>query len=188
MTDPAESGVPYPSEMAGPIDEWSEQVFAALHNWPIARTGEWTRWEPGYLLLTISHVDGSEVEPIVLYSADQELTVAFGYWETHNPAPYGLPDANAAVIADHAKLLVAQWLDGTIRTAVLTDATGKWCGTTTITLAELAPQLESAARWVRDFHPVQVEVRTPFKREWKTFPVAPEWLKPLALSPDRLPG
>ncbi|MEG8023242.1 hypothetical protein [Sphingomonas aerolata] len=188
MTDATETGVPYPSEMAGPVDEWSEQIYAALCDWPIARTGEWTRWEPGYLLLTITHVDDSEVEPIVLYSADEELTVAFGYWETHNPAPYELWNEEADVIAEHAKLLVEQWLNGSIRTAVLTDATGKWCGSTTIEPEELAPQLEAAARWLRDFHPEQVEVRTPRKCDWKAYPIEPEWLKLPALSPARLPG
>lgn len=188
MTDAKDTGIPYPSDLAGPVDDWSERVYAALRDWPIARKGEWTRWEPGYLLLTITHIEGGEVEPIVLYTADEELTVAFGYWETHNPAPYELWDAEADVIAEHAKLLVAQWLNGNMRTAVLTDETGKWCGSTSIEVGELAPQLEAAAYWVRDFHPKQVEVRTPAKRDWKSYPVEPAWLRPRVLSPDRLPG
>lgn len=188
MTDAVESGVTFPSDVAGPIDEWSEAVYAALHTWDIARDGEWTRWEPGYLLLTIKRVDGREIEPVVLYTADEELTVSFGYWVTHDPAPYELWDAEADVIAEYAKLLVAQWLNGEIRTAVVTDANGKWCGTTTIEQGELGPQLEAAARWVRGSRPEQVEVRTPAKNDWKIYPVDPNWLKLPVLSPDPLPG
>lgn len=187
MTEATETGVLYPSDLAGPVDEWSEGIYAALRNWHIAREGEWTRWEPGYLLLSIGHVDGSEVEPIVLYTADEELTLAFGNWETHNPAPYELWDADADVIAEHAKSLVARWLKGEMRTAVVTDAAGEWCGTTPIELGELVPQLKIAANLVRDFSPKQVEVRTPTKRDWKIYPVEPDWLKPPALLPDRLP-
>ncbi|QHC36715.1 hypothetical protein [Komagataeibacter xylinus] len=188
MTDAVESGVPYPSDVAGPIDEWSRVVYTALHTWPIARDGEWTRWEPGYLLLTIKRVDGREIEPIALYTADEELTVSFGYWETHNPAPYELWNAEADIIAEHAKLLVAQWLNGEIRTAVVTDRKGDWCRTTTIEQGELTPQLEAAARWLRDFHPEKVEVRTPVKGDWKIYPVDPNWLKLPVLSLDRLQG
>ena len=149
MTDAVESGLPFPSDVAGPIDEWSEAVYAALHTWDIARDGEWTRWEPGYLLLTIKRVDGREIEPVVLYTADEELTVSFGYWVTHDPAPYELWDAEADVIAEYAKLLVTQWLNGEIRTAVVTDANGTWCRTTTIAQGALGPQLAAAARWRR---------------------------------------
>jgi hypothetical protein len=188
MTESTETGVPYPSALAGRVDEFSDVVYATLRDWKIAREGEWTRWEPGYLVLTIRHVDGNEVDPIVLYTSDEELTVAFGYWETHTPAPYELWDAEADVIAEHAKLLVAQWLNGEIRTLVVTDANGKWCGTTTIESEELIPQLEAAARWLRDSHPEQVEVRTPVKRDWTRYPVEPAWLKPAALSPDQLPA
>lgn len=187
MIDAGESGVPYPSNVAGPIDDWSEAIYSALRDWDVARDGEWTRWNPGYLLLTIISVAGSEIEPVVLYTADEELTVNFGYWETHNPAPYELWDAEADVIAEHAKLLVSRWLDGCIRTAVVTGAKGKWCGTTTIEPGELAPQLKAAARWVRETHPEKVEVRTPVIRDWKSYAVEPDWLKLPALSPDRLP-
>lgn len=188
MTDSPETGIPYPSALAGTVDKWSEEVYAALRDWHIAQEGQWTRWEPGYLLLTITQVNGKEVEPIVLYTAVDELTVAFGYWETHNPAPYELWHAEAGVIAKHAKLLVEHWLNGDYRTAVVTDADGKWCGTTIIEGGELVPQLESAARWVYDSHPKRVEVRTPAKHDWKSYPVEPDWLEPPMLSADQMSG
>ena len=176
-----EEGVPYPGK-AGLADDWSERVYKALRDWPVARDGEWTRWEPGYVLLTVKLIEGHEIDPVQLYTADEELTVEFGYWETHNPAPYELWDAEPEVIADHAKTLVERWLHGDVRTAVLTDAEGKWCGTTTVEPGELDPQLHEAARWLleKEFQPARIEVRTPYVHEWQTFDVKPEWLLPPA--------
>jgi hypothetical protein len=173
-------GVPYPRAEAGPVDDWSERIYRALENWPVARKGEWTRWEPGYVLLTIRRSDDQEIDPIYLHTSDQELTVTFGFWETHNPAPYGLWNAEPEVVAGHAKALVERWLHGAVRTAVLTDDKGEWCGTSTIEPGELEPQLREAARWLRDnsFRPATIEVRTPLVRDWQTFDVKPEWLLP----------
>lgn len=187
MTDGPEIGVPYPSELAGRVDAWSERIYAALRDWPTARQGEWTRWEPGSLVLTITEIDGDEVEPIVLDTGNEELTVEFGGWHTHDPAAEAFWDAEADVIAEHAKLLVMRWLNGDLRTAVLTGADGKWCGTTTIEPGELAPQLEAAARRLRNFHPEQVELRTPARRDWKIYPVEPDWMKEPVPSPDPRP-
>lgn len=187
MTKAAKTGAPYPSHEAGPVDGWSKAVYEALHDWHVAREGDWTRWEPGYVLLTINRVDGINVEPIQLYTADEELTVEFGYWLTHNPAPSELWEAEAEVIAGHAKSLITQWLNGELRTAVLTDLSGKWCGSTLIEPGDLTPQLQAAAQWVRDFEPKQIEVRTATISEWRTFPVDPEWVKPPVLPPERFP-
>jgi len=152
----------------------------------LAREGNWTRWEPGYLLLTISRIDNKDVEPISLYTADEELTVEFGYWETHNPEPFDLIDPEVEVVVAHAKALVEDWVEGRLKTAVLTNAEGGWCGTTTIEPGELFPQLKRAAQWVRNFQPVAIEVRTLLKRDWQHFEVEPDWLSPPSLSPDRL--
>jgi len=178
MTNTTDSGTPFPSDAAGTIDEWSEAIYAALLTWEVAKSGEWTRWEPGYLLLKIEHVEGRAIEPIVLYTSDEELTVSFGHWITHDPAPVELWDAAADVKAKHAKILVEQWLNGDFRTAVFTDAKGNWCGTPIIEPGDLLPQLEMGALWLREFHPKQVEVRTPEKSGWRIYPVDPEWLKP----------
>lgn len=123
-----QTGVSYPSDGAGPIGEWSARIYEALASWRLAQQNEWTRWEPGYLLLTIRKVDGAEVDPIQVYTADEELTVSFGFWETNTPAPYELWETDPEVIAQHAKELVERWLSGDVRTAVLTDQGGKWCG------------------------------------------------------------
>ena len=71
-------------------------------------------------------VDGAEVDPIQVYTADEELTVSFGFWETNTPAPYELWETDPEVIAQHAKELVERWLSEDVRTAVLTDQGGKW--------------------------------------------------------------
>jgi len=160
---------------------------------PPCGTGSWlkeangTRWNPSYLLLTVTHSVQKEIEPIHLYTADEEITVAFGNWETHIPAPHELPDAEPAVIAEHATARVEQWLSGQVRTTVLTDASGKWCGRIRIKQGGLFPQLKAAAQWFHDFRPDQIEVRTPAKRDWRTYSVDPDWLQPPALSPGRLP-
>lgn len=184
MTDMIEAGVPYPSDRAAPIDQWSEAVYTALCNWHLAREGEWSRWEPGYLLLTITRAGGGEVEPITLYTAHEELTVEFGGWVTHHPAPYELWDAEADVIAPYAKSLILSWLHGKIRTGVFTTATGKWCGSTLIEAGELEPQLRDAAEEMRHHQPEQLEIRTPAKLGWQSYPIDPNWLNFSVLPPE----
>jgi hypothetical protein len=172
-------GIPFSDAEAGAVDQWSERIYAALKDWPVAKDGEWRRLDPGYLLLRITRVDGRQVEPIDLYTADGELTVEFGCWETHNPAPYELWDAEPEIIAEHAKSLVESWLSGQLRTAVLTDAHGRWCSSKIIESGDLLPQLIEAARWTSAKHPVRIEVRTPVKSDWQVFKVEPDWLLPM---------
>ena len=112
----------------------------------------------------------------------------FGYREEVFPTPFEPADAKPEIAAEHAKTLVEEWLSGRVRTAVLTDASGKWCGSTIIELGELTPQLRAAAQSVRSFRPEQVEVRTFAKRQWRSYPVEPEWLQAPPLSPGRTPA
>ncbi len=188
MPDTDKTGVLYPSNHAGPVDDWSKRIYASLVDWPVAREGEWTRWEPGYVLLTITRVDGDEVDPIHLYTADEELTVTSGFWEMVFPTPFEPAEAKPEVVAEHAKTLVEQWFSGRLRTAVLTDASGKCCGGTVIEPGEITSQLRAAAHSMRYFHPKQIEVQTSAKREWHSYPAEPEWLHMPPLSPGQLPG
>jgi hypothetical protein len=183
MSTVQEQGSPYPGLEAGPVDAWSERIYAALRDWPVAKAGQWTRWEPGDLLLTITCVDGREVEPIQLSTADEELTVAFGCWETHEPHQDRW-NAEPETIAEHAKTLVERWLKGELRTAVLTDAEGKWCGSAIIEPGELTPQLREAAQWMRDFRPTRIELRSPHKSDWQIFAVEQDWLLPPSAAPS----
>ena len=93
------------------------------------------------------------------------------------PTPFELAEAKPEVVAEHAKTLVEQWFSGRLRTAVLTDASGKWCGGTVIEPGEITSQLRAAAHSMRYFHPKQIEVQTSAKREWRSYPVEPEWAK-----------
>ena len=159
-------GTPFSPTSSEEVDEWSLQVFELLASWPIANAGEWKRWEPGYLVLEISEEGDAPIEPIVIDTADEELTVTFGYWEAHLPTDY---DADARQAVEEAKGLVTQWLRGEIRTAVFTDASGNWCGSRLVEGDDLLPQLDP--EWIRDFNPTNVEVRTPARTNWRQFAI-----------------
>jgi hypothetical protein len=159
-------GTPFSPALKQAIDEWSVQVFELLCSWPLAEDGKWTRWDPGYLVLEISSVAGDEIEPIVLDTADEELTITFGYWEAHLPSNFET-DAQQAV--DEAKEFVRQWLCGEIRTAVFADASGAWCGSKLIEGNDLLPQLNTD--WIKSFNPIEVEVRTPSRSGWRQFSI-----------------
>jgi hypothetical protein len=176
MTDAPDTGTPFPAYNSAPVDAWSQAVFDALHDWPIAQDGEWTRWEPGYLLLTITRFQGGQVEPVYLWTADEELTVAFGYWESDNPYPSQPWDTDPVPIAASAKALVEQWFDGDLRTAVFTDASGQWCGSISIERGDLAAQLKAFSQEIQHCQPTHVEVRTPAKDGWRNYAVEPDWL------------
>lgn len=103
MLSAPEQGTPYPDGAAGPVDDWSARIYAALRDWPVARDGAWTRWEPGYLLLTIDHARGREIDKIVLYTADELLTVAFGWWDEEYPVPGPSHDVQPEAVAAEAR-------------------------------------------------------------------------------------
>lgn len=167
MTDHAPEGLPFTEAMAASVDQWSLDLFNALRTWPPAGAGTWTRWEPGYLLLEIDEVDGEKIDGIQIDTADQELTISFGYWETHLPEPLGTGDADAADTAEQAKRLVEDWLAGRVRTAVFTDEAGRWCGSRLVEGDDLLPQL--SADWIASFNPTRVEVRSPHPSRWRRF-------------------
>jgi hypothetical protein len=168
MNDAAK-GVPFAPVLSDSFDDWSAEIFEALRDWTVASDGTWTRWDPGYLLLEIERVDNSPVERIILYTADEELTVEFGYWETHLPEPLGTGEADAIETANQAKRLIEDWLSGRIRTAVYADDAGEWCGSMLVEGEDFVSQLTTD--WIRTFGPTQVEVRTPRREHWRRFSV-----------------
>lgn len=161
------TGTPYSPSGPDPIDEWSREIFNALSSSILAENGRWSRWEPGYLLLEIENIDGEQIDPILICTADDELTVTFGYWEMHLPED----ESDAVGAAQQAIALVSRWLSGEIRTAVLSDAAGKWCGSIIVEPGEVIPQLAITRDWIRHFNPTRVEVRCPRRRDWQTFDI-----------------
>jgi hypothetical protein len=179
-------GTPYPGLGSAEIDEWSEGVFRALVESPIARHGHWSRWEPGYLLLVLDRVDGEEVDPIQVYTAGQEVTIEFGYWVDHLRDEES-PKANPELVAKQAEQLVQEWLNCEIRTAVFSDSGGKWCGTMIVEPGDLNAQLMSGAKSFREHLPHSVQLRSLRRRDWTTVLISPAWIVDPPLSPDRLP-
>ena len=158
-------GTPFTGTSTEHIDEWSREVFVALSEWAKAHYGRWTRWEPGYLLLEIDTMGDDAIDPILMDTADEELTVEFGYWEMH------LPDQaqDAPGAAREAVELASQWLSGEIKTAVFTDANGKWCGSKTVQRGDPLPP--KPIDGLKGFNPTQVEVRAARKSERQTFAI-----------------
>lgn len=117
-------GVPYPSANAGAVDHWSLDIFAALRDWAPSRNGSWSRWEPGYLLLDIRSAAEGLIEPAALWTADEEITVAFGNWE--DVFVKGTPAGEAA---SEAIQLIEGWMRGVAKTLVFTNDSDDWCGT-----------------------------------------------------------
>ncbi|MFA4893485.1 hypothetical protein [Brevundimonas sp.] len=148
-----------------PVDQWSRDVFRALSGWAETLNGRWTRWDGGYLLLEIDRLDEDAIEPILIDTADEELHVEFGYWETDLPEE--ALDAEGA--AQEAIKLVSDWLSGAIRTAVFTDAAGHWCGSMVVERDTMVPP--SPSEGMLSFSPTKVELRSPRKRNWETYPV-----------------
>lgn len=162
---------------------WSRAVHAELFAWSGELSGRWAHWPPGYLVLTIDRLQGAEVEPVVIDTADQIVTVTFGFMELHLDEYVG----NAAAAAAAARVHAEDWLRGALRTAVFSGSDGNSCGTTLLDDGELAPQIEAAAQRMREHSPVRVEVRCSYRRDWQTFVVDQRWLAPPKLLPSRLP-
>ncbi|MFK8252420.1 hypothetical protein [Ancylobacter terrae] len=173
MSEAEEQGTPYPDGNAGRVDDWSARIYAALRGWPDARAGAWTRWEPGYLLLTIDHARGRDIDRIVLYTADELLKVAFGYWDEEYPVPGLSDDVEPEALAAEARRLVEQWLDGEFRTAVVLDVDGGWLGTRVVERGE--DPVAGARAWMASLNRTadRIELRSPFRDEWRIIPLAP---------------
>lgn len=163
-------GIPYVPGST-PVDEWSLAIHGALRDWPVAKGAKWERWEPGYLVLTISGEADDPFDPIVLDTYDDELTVTFGYWETHLPLNVDAGASESDTAAREAKELVEDWLAGRTLTAIYFGAEDKWCGSITVDPSDLPERLLYGAAWIKDFGPTRIELRTPRKRDWRHFVV-----------------
>lgn len=163
-------GVAYRPDSGLIIDEWSMAVFTSFADWPVIAGEEWTRWEPGYLVLELQQHDGRVIDPIVVDTANEELTLSFGFWETHLPGPDGLTgefDSEASVL--DANRLIEDWLSGRMRTAVYFSADDRWCGTITVDPGALIEELSKGAEWAKGFSPTRIELRAPEQSNWRFF-------------------
>jgi len=159
------AGTPFTGGSKQGIDQWSYDVFGALSGWARTLNGRWTRCDDGYLLLEIDHLAGTAIEPILIDTANDELRVEFGYWETELPEEA----ADAEGAAQEAIKLVSDWLTGSIQTAVFTDEDGRWCGSMIVERGEPVPTAPSQG--MLSFNPTKVELRSPQRQQWETYSV-----------------
>ncbi|RYG94919.1 MAG: hypothetical protein EON58_15270, partial [Alphaproteobacteria bacterium] len=139
MRTSKEVGTPFTGGSNEGIDQWSCEVFRALSGWAETLNGRWTRCDGGYLLLEIDRLCGALIEPILIDTADEELRVEFGYYETELPEE--ATDAEGA--SQEAIKLVSDWLTGSIRTAVFANDDGHWCGSMIVERGEAVPPAPS---------------------------------------------
>lgn len=158
-------GTPFTGGTKEGIDQWSYDVFVALSGWADTLDGRWTRWADGYLLLEIDRSGGTAIDPILIDTADEELRVEFGYYETDLPEEA----ADAEGAAQEAIKLVSDWLTGSIRTAVFTNDAGHWCGSMIVERGAAVPPAPSEG--MLSFNPTKVELRGPQRQLWETYPV-----------------
>jgi hypothetical protein len=132
--------------------------------------GKWERWSPGYLVLTVNVFDGRPVDPIVLDTASDELTLTFGYWECHLEGPdyLGARD-NVSSSSAEAVRLIDDWLRGRMFTAVYHSADDKWCGTITVSPDQVQQQLAGGLEWLSKSKPLLIELRSPERSRWRFF-------------------
>lgn len=158
-------GTPFTGESKEGIDQWSYDTFCALSGWADTLDGRWTRWDGSYLLLEIDRSGGTAIDPILIDTADEQLRVDFGYYETDLPEEA----ADAEGAAQEAIKLVSDWLTGSIRTAVFTNDAGHWCGSMIVERGEAVPPAPSEG--MLSFNPTKVELRGPQRQLWETYPV-----------------
>jgi hypothetical protein len=167
---PPPNGIPYIPSPAQPVTEWSEAIYEEFRNWPMARLGDWEWWNQDYLVLKIRSHLGSPVEEVFVDTCDGELTVTFGYWETHLPDDGIHDDTDSYRAANAAKELIGDWLAGRIATAIYFDANDKWCGSKLLEITDDGSSLADIAS-IKSFNPIRVEVRRAQKADWRFFDI-----------------
>ncbi|CAN5148365.1 hypothetical protein BH10PSE3_BH10PSE3_39820 [soil metagenome] len=167
---PPPVGVPYVPSSAQPVTEWSAAIFQEFQDWPIAQSGKWEWWNQDYLVLRIESHLGAVSEEVLIDTCDDELTVAFGYWETHLPYDGIYDDTDSSRAANAAKALVGDWLTGETATAIYFSADGKWCGSKHLDNPDDISGLADIA-WIESFNPTRVEVRKARKADWRFFDI-----------------
>ena len=167
---PPPAGVPYVPSPAQPVTEWTAAIYQEFQDWPIARSGRWEWWNRDYLVLRITSHLGTPTEEVLIDTCDGELTVTFGYWETHLPDDGVGDDADSSRAANAAKNLIGDWLAGRTATAIYFDAADRWCGSKFLENPDDQSSLVDIAS-IRSFNPTRVEVRRARKADWRFFDI-----------------
>jgi hypothetical protein len=157
-------GVPFPSPTAGPVSDWSLTVYESLKDWAGRRGGSWARWEPGYLVLTIDKHNGEQVEPAVIHTSGDALTVTFGYWDDESR------EVDDAAALSEIRQWAENWIEGVWSTAVYTQEDGRWCGSRCIVEPGI-PERIADVEWISNFNPTHVEIRRARKSEWRRYAI-----------------
>jgi hypothetical protein len=145
------------------VTTWSLEAYAAFESWAKARNGIWERWDPDYLVLTIDSANGLPAEAVIIDTFDDELTITFGYWESH------LDGTDEAAVRE-AKEYAEKWLSGEWSTAVYKKADGSWCGSKLIEGKD-TPDWLADIEWIKYFEPSHVEIRRARRSEWLKFAI-----------------
>ncbi|WP_271085353.1 hypothetical protein [Brevundimonas sp. NIBR11] len=158
MPDPETIGIPYAATPDQPVSAWSADIYAAIKPWADEHQGKWMWWEPGYLVLTVDQFGDREIEPVVLHTWDEELTVELRLWDTHFPDWTLPPTDDPAVIASQGIALADDWLAGRFALAVY-FADDRWCGSKIIEINEDQAEKLADIDWIKSFDPARVELR-----------------------------
>lgn len=161
--DPAAD--PFPHDRLGPVDEWSMDIYRAMTRQLVVAEGVWTRLEPGCLLLSVERLKGEAIDPIVMDTDDEELTLSFGGWHTHLPEE--AVDALGAV--EEAVALINRWISGELKTLIFWKADGTWAGSVTVQRGERVQDVADCEEWLSYSQPTRAELRTPCKADWAHF-------------------
>jgi len=119
-------------------------------------------------VLTIDQSGDQAIEPVVLHTWDEDLTVELRHWDTHFPDWNSKPTDDPAEIATQAVSVADNWLAGRFALAVY-FADDRWCGSRTIEADEEFYPRMADIEWIKDFGPTRVELRWADKTRLKHF-------------------
>ena len=181
---PPAVGAPYVPSPAQPVTEWTAAIYQEFQDWPIAQSGYWEWWNQDYLVLRIGSHLGMPIEEVMIDTCDDELSVTFGYWETHLPDDGVSDDTDSFRAANAAKDLISDWLAGKTATAIYFSAADKWCGSRFLENPDDRTGPADIAS-IRSFNPTRVEVRKARRADWRFFDIIDGHLQDAPQEPER---
>ena len=165
--------LPYTPSPELKVTEWSEAIYTELKDWLPTSQARWEWWPPGYLVLRIVRFLDQPIEPIIIDTCDDVLSIEFGHWDTTLPEDgdhYDFDPCREAKTAQTAKTVALDWLHGRIATAVYLNSQGKWCGSKLLERPEDYSALADID-WIAFNNPTQVEIRTSVRSDWLKYQI-----------------